>query len=123
MQTIFSPELFTNAGAIVGFLVFVGYVVKQVIDWWRGDKSIEQGWRTAALNDAIAGHNILKDLFDTLKAQVDELESQLQESKEREARLITTHRNELARYTEKIRDLENQLVEVKRQLAEIQEDS
>lgn len=120
MQTIFSPELFTNAGAIVGFLVFVGYVVKQVIDWWRGDKSIEQGWRTAALNDAIAGHNILKDLFNTLKSQVDELEEQLQESKRREAELVTAHRAELAKYTEKIRDLEKQLVEVRRQLRELQ---
>jgi predicted RNase H-like nuclease (RuvC/YqgF family) len=118
-------ELLINSTSIVGLLVVVGYVGKQLIEWFRGHKSIENQWKTTAITDAIAGHTVLKTMFDTLKEQIDELEEDLKESKRREAELNAKHRAEMAQqrqqHAEEIEALHREIRELRRQLEEYEQ--
>lgn len=127
MDSLLSPELFTNAGAVVGFLLFLTYLLKQVIDWWRGDKSVEQGWRSQTLTDAMAGHNMLKGMYETVQQRVEHLEEDLEEAKRREQVLVEQHRREIAelrsQYIAQITELEYRIDHLTQELREWKRDS
>src|SRR5690606_37137914 len=96
--TLQDSGILTDAGALVGFFVLVGYGAKLAIEWCRGNKSVATEWRAKALQDAAASHDILMGMFNPLREQVDSLEEDLRESKAREAEVLAAHRNEVAQY-------------------------
>lgn len=117
-----TPELIPNLTSVAGLLIVVGFIGKQVIEWFRGNKSIENQWKTTAITDAIAGHTVLKNMFDSLKEQIDELEDDLRESKRREAEITSKHRAEMAeqrrQHAEEMESLHSELRQLKRKLEE-----
>lgn len=119
------PGILANTTSIAGLLIVVGYVGKQVIEWFRGNKSIENQWKTTAITDAIAGHTVLKTMFDSLKEHVDDLEEELKESRRKEAELNAKHRTEMAelrtKYSEQIEELHTELRSLRRQLREYED--
>lgn len=118
-------DLLTNTTSIVGLLLVIGYVGKQVIEWFRGNKSLEHQWKSTAINDAIAGHTVLKEMFDSLKVQIEELENDLRDSKRREAEAVAAHRAEMAsmrrRHTEEIEELQSQVRQLQLRLEEYEQ--
>lgn len=117
MHDALSGGWLTNGVSIAAFLIFTGFVGKQVIDWFRGNKRLETEFRSTTISDAIEGHQVLKGMFGSLKAQVEDLETDLKQSKEREARLIAEHRREMF---ELRRSYEEQLHELRVRLAELE---
>lgn len=124
-MSINAPDLLVNSTSILGLLIVVAYVGKQLVEWFRGDKSIENQWKTTAITDAIAGHTVLKNMFDNLKEQIDDLEADLRESKRREAEATAKHRAEMAeqrqKHAEEMEELHQELRALKRQLQEYED--
>lgn len=124
-MNISPTDLLVNSTSILGLLVVVAYVGKQLVEWFRGDKSIESQWKTTAITDAIAGHTVLKGMFDNLKVQIDELEEDLRESKRREAEATAKHRAEMAeqrqKHAEEMEKLHQELRALRRQLQEYED--
>lgn len=120
MGTLQDSGILTDAGALVGFFVLVGYGAKLAIEWFRGNKSVETEWRAKALQDAAASHDILMGMFNTLREQVDSLEEDLRESKAREAEVLAAHRNEVAQYKVRIRELESSECQLRSKIAELE---
>lgn len=120
-----APQILVNSTSVLGLLIVIGFVGRQLIEWFRGNKSIENQWKTTAITDAIAGHTVLKTMFDTLKEQIDDLEEDLRESKRREAALNAQHRTEMAElrqnHAEEIERLHNELRELRRKLQEYED--
>jgi len=117
MKELLDSGLLTDAGALVGFVVLVGYVGKMVIEFFRGQKSIETDWRTKTLQDAMLGHEALQRMFTILNERVENLEDDLRESKAREAEMIAAHRQEIEdikyKYTVRIQELEAEISALK----------
>src|SRR5690606_11499087 len=118
--TLQDSGILTDAGALVGFFVLVGYGAKLAIEWFRGNKSVETEWRGKALQDAAASHGILKGMINTLREQVDSPEEDLRESKAREAEVLAAHRNEVAQYKVRIRELESSECQLRSKIAELE---
>lgn len=120
-----APEFLVNSTSVLGLLVVVGYLGKQLIEWFRGNKSIENQWKTTAITDAIAGHTVLKNMFDSLKEQIDDLETDLKESKQREAEVTAKHRTEMAelrrQHAEELEELHREMRQLRRKLEEYED--
>lgn len=115
-------DLVANTTSIVGIAIVVGYIGKQLIEWFRGNKTVENQWRTAAITDALAGHNVLKDNFDMLRERVSDLEVDLKEAKRREKEITENYRVEIDQlkrnYQLKIQELQEEIDSLRRQLGQ-----
>lgn len=100
----------------------MGYVGKQLIEWFRGNKTVENQWRTAAITDALAGHNALKDMMDLLKDRVADLETDLKEARRREKELTESYRAEIDRmkrnYQLQIEELQSEIDVLNRRISD-----